>query len=151
MNSQRAIFLALDAMFRPTTGPYGYSWQFDPRLPGLLRDFRALGFKLIGILDPAAFGLELDKSDEKLELVSYINQLLVDAGAPELSAVHVTDDVTDPRAVWDLRLRFGLSLPDSLLVASGAAYDSLFKNAGIGHFEPAVELLGPAYRFAAAG
>ncbi len=150
MNSQRAIFLALDAMFRPTAGPDGYGWLFDPRLPGLLRDFRALGFKLIGILDPSAFGLELDTPDEQGELVAYINQLLVDSGAPDLSAVHVTDNVTDPRAIWDLRARFGLSLQDSLLVATGPEYDGLFKNAGIGYYEPAVELLGPVYQFAAA-
>ena len=39
---------------------------------------------------------------------------------------------------------------ECILVASGPEYDTLYKNAGIGQYEPAVELLGPAYRFAAA-
>ena len=45
-----------------TADSSGYAWSFDPQLPGLLRDYRALGYRLIGILAPSAFGLELDET-----------------------------------------------------------------------------------------
>jgi len=149
MYPQRAIIFALDAIIQIVEGPEGYRWQFDPKIPGLLRDYEALGYRLCGIFDPRTFGLEIETQQEKTELVAYINGLLDAAGAPTFDAVHLTEDVTDPRPLWEMRRRFGFDLNGSILVATGDNYETLRANAGIGRLEWARSLLGDAYRPAA--
>jgi hypothetical protein len=150
MYPQRAIIFALDAILQVGEGPVGYSWHFDPQIPGLLRDYKALGYRICGILDPAIFGLEIEGVAEQTELVAYLNSMLQAAGAPAFDAMHLTDDVTDPRPLWSMRTRFGFDLERSILVATGGSYETLKANAGIGRLEWAESLLGAAYQPAAA-
>lgn len=142
----RAIILALDAIIQVVESAEGYHWQLDPQVPGLLRDYQALGFKLFGVLNPKRFGLDLVDSIEAEELAAYIDELLVAAKTPSLNAVYLTDDVTDPRPIWELRGQFGLSLQQSVLVGTGEEYEVLQSNAGIGRLEWADQILGSAYR-----
>ena len=142
MFKKRAIIIALDAIIQVHDGPQGYHWSFDPQLPGLLGDYKALGYRLIGILSPVTFGLDLDGVADELELAAYLNTMLGSAEAPALDAIHFPDDVTDPRPIWDLRRRFGVSLGRSILVATDPSYETLRSNAGIGHMEWAETLLG---------
>lgn len=146
MYPQRAIIFALDAILHTVEGPDGYRWKFDPQLPGLLRDYRALGYRLCGIVDPRTFGLELETQAEQTELVAYINGLLKAAGAPAMDAIHLTGDVTDPQPLWEMRRRFNVDLASSVLIATGEAYETLRANAGIGRLEWAQSILGAAYR-----
>jgi len=142
----RAIILALDAIIQVVESAEGYRWQLDPQLPGLLRDYQALGYRLIGVLNPQQFGLSLVESLESAELVAYVDELLQAAKAPSLHAVYLTDDVTDPRPLWELRGQFGLSLQQSVLVGTGDGYEQLQANAGISRLEWADQVLGAAYR-----
>ena len=75
---------------------------------------------------------------------------LSDAGAPALAAVYVSDDLSDPRPLWELRRRFGVVLERSILLADGERYEALWRNADIGQFLSARDLLGPAWVSAAA-
>lgn len=143
MSSQRAIIFALDSIITVAEDERGYHWRFDPQLPGLLRDYKALGYRLIGIFDPMAFAVDLDDPADGIEIMAYINALLRAAGAPEFEAIHLAEDPTDPRPIWDLRRRFGFSLAHSILVAVDEQYEALRSNAGIGRFEWAPALLGP--------
>lgn len=147
MYRKRAVLFALDAIISVDSCPdgLGYRWTFDPRLPGLLRDYKASGNWLIGMLDPSVFGLDLEGEEEHLELVAYINALLAEAGGPELDAIHITSDITDPRPIWDLRRRFGFKLRRSTVIATGPRYEVLRKNSGIGHLEWAESCLAQLY------
>lgn len=145
-SKQRALIIALDAIIRAVDDPEsGYRWVFDARLPGLLRDYKSSGYRLVGILDPMSFGLFLETDAERAELADYINTCLAQAQAPHLDAIHIADDLTDPRPIWNLRRRFNLSLKASTLVGTTDPYEDLQKNAGIGHYEWASDLLGAIY------
>jgi len=144
MYPRKAIFIALDAIITPIDNNQGYHWTFHPQLPGLLRDYRAVGYSLIGLLDPSVFGLVLETSDERRALVDYLNTLL-GAGTPCFDAVHLSADVADPTPIWALRQRFGLSLKASTLIATGTEHEALCANAGIGTLEWADTLLGELY------
>ena len=141
-NRKRALIFGLDSIIQIVDTDQGYCWQFDPQLPGILRDYHALGYSLVGILDPMAFGLLLENNEERLELTGYINGLLAGAGAPSFDAIHVSDDITDPRPLWELSRQVGFALSRSVLVGSTSAYEALRLNAGIGRMEWASEMLG---------
>ena len=147
MSPTRAIFIALDAIFRVVETREGRTWEVDPRIPGLLRDYAALGLTLIGILDSEALGGDVG---DGRSLTERAKSALSAAGAPALAAVYVPEDLSDPRPLWELRRRFGVVLERSILLADGERYEVLRHNADIGHFESARELLGPAWVSAAA-
>jgi len=132
MFRKRAVIFALDTIIDASHDERGYRWTFDPRLPGLLRDCKATGRRIFGLLDPSSFGLALETDAERQELAAYLSQKLVDAGAPPLDAIHITDDIADPTIIWMWKRRFSLSLRASTLIGTGVAYTQLRNNAGIG-------------------
>ena len=138
MFHNRAIIFALDAIIRAQSGAEGYHWLFDPRLPGLLKDCRATGHFVFGLLDPSRFGLLLADTSEASELAEYINHSLFLQGGTPFDAIHISTDLSDPHPLWAWKRRFGFSLSQTTVVGYGAPFTQLRRNAGLGgvHWSP---------------
>ncbi len=138
MYPRRAVVFALDTIVRPMVDDDGYHWVFDPRLPGLLRDCRATGHRVFGMLDPSAFGLLIENDRDREALARYINDAMKAAGVEPFDDLHITDNVGDPTPLWGWRRRFGFALSAVTVVGAGAGYEQLRRNAGLSgqHLEP---------------
>jgi hypothetical protein len=136
---KRAIVFALDAIIHPVIGEDGsYEWSFDPRLPGLLRDCRATGHCVFGLLNPSLYGLSLDGPEDDADLALYINGMLYKKGGVPLDGVHISAHLDDPKPLWAWKRQFGFSLASTSIVGEGEVYERLRRNAGLSglHWSP---------------
>lgn len=122
MNKTRGLFLVLNGLLSrcARTG----RWTLAQGLEGRLKDFRAHGFRIIGILEDAPEG------DVRLPF--------------DFDEVWVGDDVSDtfaPRA-WSLARRYSLNVRRSLLCSLNERHEGWVRDAGLKRFETPYGLFG---------
>jgi len=121
MSTVKALFVVLDGLLPSPARLLG--WQ---QLAGLLGDFRALGYKVIGI---------------KLGHTTRPWETCRDTVEPALDALVEVDDEFVPTA-WSLARRFSLNMNRSILVSAHDAHSRWAHDAGVLRFETPAGLFG---------
>ena len=136
MRRKRALFVSLDAL------QSGNGSSLDPRTLGLLRDHAACGSCVIVVTD----SLEMSGRDyaNAVELLRAIRNECRSRHRVPVEGMCILDNAFDPAPFWDAARRFGLSLPDSVLVSRSGEYVAAAKTAGIVRTESSSGTFGVA-------
>lgn len=136
MGRKRALFVSLDAL-QSSNGS-----SLDPATLGLLRDHAACGSCVIVVTDT----LEMSgrSYDNAVELLRAIRNECRSRHSVPVEGLCILDNAFDPAPFWDAARRFGLSLPDSIIVSRLGEYAAAARTAGVIRTESGAGAFGVA-------
>ena len=121
MDKSRGLFLVLDGLLRGNSEGRA---QLVQGLVSVLKDFRALGYRIIGIVQDGAGEVEGFDFDEVVV------------------ATRDTPNWEFPPMAWSMARRYSLNVQRSLLCSPDAAHEDWARDAGLRRFETPAGLFG---------